>query len=161
MKRLTTKLHRIFQNAWYSFLLFFTYCMLFLLTFIPGIVSSQATGLWRAIGDIDGDEKAIIEIFEKDNKLFGKVIKLTPASKHTVCDQCSGDLKDKPITGMIIMQDLVITSTGGEKGRILDPGSGRMYNCFIELLSPDKLKLRAYFGIPSIGRTQYWYRVSS
>lgn len=160
MIHLISTLHRFIKNAWYSLLLFFTFCLLFLLTFIPGIVCGQVTGLWKAIGDIDGDEKAIIEIYEQDKKLFGKVIKLMPASKHTVCDQCSGDMKNKPITGMVIMQNLDITSNGG-KGKIFDPASGRTYNCYLELIDRDKLKLRAYFGIPSIGRTQYWYRVSS
>jgi len=160
MVQFTSNLRRAIQNAWYSVLLFFTYCILFILTFIPEMLCGQVTGLWKTIDDVHGKEIAIIQIYERDNKLFGKVIRLLPAAKRTTCEGCSGSLKNKPITGMDIIQSLTITSNGGEKGKVLDPGSGRMYNCFIELVSQDKLKLRGYLGIPSIGRTQYWYRVS-
>ena len=45
-------------------------------------------------------------------------------------------------------------------GSILDPASGSEYNCKIELVSDDKLKVRGYIGMPLLGRTQYWYRVN-
>jgi uncharacterized protein (DUF2147 family) len=161
MIRLTIILQRQLRNAWYSFLLFFTFCLLFLLTFIPEMVCGQVTGLWKTIDDQDGREIAIVEIFEKDNKLFGKVIRILPAAKRTICEHCSGSLKNKPILGMLLLQNLTITPTGGENGKVLDPSSGRTFSCYVELVNQDKLKLRGYLGIPSIGRTQYWYRVSS
>src|SRR5689334_17187924 len=99
MTRLTSILHRAIQNAWYSFLLFFTFCLLFLLTFIPNVVCGQVIGLWKTIDDLHGEEIAIIQIYERDNKLFGKVIRLLPAAKRTTCEGCSGSLKNKPITG--------------------------------------------------------------
>jgi len=156
---MTSLLHQKISNAWYSFLLFFTFCLCFAFFLFPASSSAQVTGLWKTIDDQDGREIAIIEIYERDHKLFGKVIQLLPAARRTICERCSGSLKNKPITGMNILQSLTITSTGGEKGRILDPSSGRTYNCNIELVDQDKLKLRGYLGIPSIGRTQYWYRV--
>jgi uncharacterized protein (DUF2147 family) len=160
MLRISSYLYRKAENAWNSILLFFTFCVCFVLTFIPEMLCGQVIGLWKTIDDLQGNEIAIIQIYERDNRLYGKVLRLLPAAKRTTCEGCSGSLKNRPITGMDIIQSLTITSNGGEKGKVLDPGSGRTYSCFIELVSHDKLKLRGYVGIPSIGRTQYWYRVS-
>ena len=44
-------------------------------------------------------------------------------------------------------------------GKILDPQSGKLYKCLIELENADKLKVRGYIGFSLIGRTQYWHRV--
>lgn len=122
-------------------------------------VHAQVTGMWKTVGDADGTEKSIVEIYEKEGKYYGKVVKLLPAAKHKTCENCPGELKNKPITGMVVLKDLKKTSNGGQDGKAIDPSNGKTYNCFIELENPDKLKLRGYIGVPSIGRTQYWYRV--
>ena len=129
--------------------------------FFVGSISlnAQVTGMWKTIGDRDGTEKSIVEIYENGGKLYGKVVKLLPAAAHTTCEKCPGELKDRPITGMVVLKDLKKTSTGATDGKAIDPSSGKTYDCFIELESPDKLKLRGYLGVPTLGRTQYWYRV--
>ena len=131
---------------------------IFLITFHCAL-SAQVTGMWKTIGDADGTEKSIVEIYEDEGKYYGKVVKLLPAAKHKTCENCPGELKDKPITGMIVLKDLTKTPNGASNGKAIDPSNGKTYNCFIELENPDKLKLRGYIGVPTIGRTQYWYRV--
>lgn len=136
---------------------FYIIIMLFVLS--SSLVKAQVTGMWKTIGDQDGTEKSIVEIYEKEGMLYGKVVRLLPAAAHTTCEKCPGELKDRPITGMVVLKDLKKTSTGATNGKAIDPSSGKTYNCFIELESPDKLKLRGYLGVPTLGRTQYWYRV--
>jgi uncharacterized protein (DUF2147 family) len=126
---------------------------------LPSASSAQLVGRWTAMGDMDYKPKAIIEIYEEGGLLHGRVEKILPAATTTICKNCDGDLKNKPITGMVILHDLVKTDTGGKDGKILDPGSGNTYSCYLELESPDKLKLRGYIGFPAFGRTQYWFRV--
>ena len=121
--------------------------------------NAQIIGKWKTVDDEDGVEKSIVEIYEKNGKLQGRVDKLLPAATVTHCAACPGDLKNKPLVGMEILVDLTKNSTGGEDGEILDPKSGKWYSCYMELVSPDKLKLRGYIGISVLGRTQYWYRV--
>ena len=125
-----------------------------------GILTSpaQVTGLWSTYDDADGKEKSVVEIFEQQGKLYGKVVKLNPAVKNPNCAKCTGDLKDKPIVGMVIIKDLTKTDTGGKDGKVLDPNNGKVYSCYLELIEPDKLKLRGYIGAAAFGRTQYWYR---
>ncbi len=125
----------------------------------PYLSAAQLVGRWTAMGDMDYKPKAIIDIFEAEGKLHGRVEEVLPAATTTICKKCDGELKNKPIAGMVILTNLVKTDTGGKDGKILDPGSGNTYSCYIELESPDKLKLRGYIGFPAFGRTQYWYRI--
>ena len=135
---------------------------------VPGVMIisissllSQVTGMWKTIDDRNGSEKSIMEIFEQGGKLHGRIIKLLSEATFTSCDKCPGDLKDKPLVGMVIIHDLTQTETGGTGGSVMDPKNGRTYSLYVELESPDKLKLRGYIGIPALGRTQYWYRIKT
>lgn len=118
----------------------------------------QITGIWKTIGDDDKKDKALVEVFEKDGLIYGRVIKLLPDAKVTHCDKCDGEMKGKSIEGMTILSGLKKTANGGEDGKILDPSVGKTYTCFAELVEPDKLKIRGYIGIPTLGKTVYWYR---
>ena len=120
---------------------------------------AQIIGKWKTVDDEDGTEKSVVEIYEKNGKLRGRVDKLLAGAEATHCAACPGELKDKPLVGMEILVDLEKTSSGGEDGEILDPKNGKWYSCYLELVSQDKLKLRGYIGITALGRTQYWYRV--
>lgn len=120
---------------------------------------AQVTGLWKITDENSKVEKSIVEIFEKDNAYHGRVVSILPTSKRTHCDRCEGDLKDKPLVGMVIIHDLTKTANGGEDGKILNPANGKTYSCYIELVAPDKLKLRGYLGFPAFGKTMYYNRL--
>lgn len=131
--------------------------LLFLGSYI--CLNAQVTGLWKVPDEHDGIVKSIVEIYEIDNKYYGRVSQVLDSSRHTHCENCVGDKKDKPLTGMRILDDLTKTHNGGVDGTVLNPGSGKTYSCYIELESPDKLKLRGYIGMPALGKTLYWTRL--
>jgi uncharacterized protein (DUF2147 family) len=116
-------------------------------------------GVWKNLDDEDGREKSHIEVYEKNGKLFGKVIKLLPAATITKCDACSGDKKGKSLIGMEILWNLSKSGKVWDDGEILDPKNGKVYTCKIELDGKDKLKVRGYVGVSLLGRTQTWFRV--
>ncbi len=134
-------------------------CGLFLLA----ICTSQAQsvlGKWKTIDDATGEAKSIVEIYEKSDKIYGKIIDLLrPGHKKDICVNCSGANKNKPIIGMVIIKDLKKDGSEYSSGTILDPTSGKEYKCYISLESADKLKVRGYIGIALMGRTQYWTRI--
>lgn len=133
--------------------------MLFISMLVWTGSQSQITGKWNVPDEHDGRIKSIVEIYEKDNMYEGRVAQVIDSSRHTHCENCKGHLKDQPLTGMVILYDLTITPDGGEDGKVLNPGSGKVYSCYIELESPDKLKLRGYLGMPALGKTIYWHRM--
>jgi uncharacterized protein (DUF2147 family) len=121
-------------------------------------------GKWKTIDDETNKAKAIIEITKDANgKLNGKVIALfrdPGEDPDPVCDVCPGDRKGKKTIGMEILTGLK-WHKGDEDwqgGDILDPDNGKIYDCYIAMESPTKLKVRGYIGFSLFGRTQYWYR---
>ena len=124
-------------------------------------IQAQVTGMWKITDEKSNVEKSVVEIFEKNNKYHGRVVRILPTSKRTHCDQCTGELKDKPLVGMVIIYDLIKTPNGGEDGTILNPANGNTYSCYIELVGPDRLKLRGYLGFPAFGKTMYYNRLKS
>jgi uncharacterized protein (DUF2147 family) len=124
------------------------------------------TGTWRTIADEGPDKgkaKAHIEIFEKNGLYFGKIIKLLLKPQDTLCDKCVGDLKNKPVVGMINMQDMKKSGKLDEElgdeyagGTIMDPDNGKTYKCKM-WVKGDVLTTRGYIGF--FYRTGQWFRV--
>lgn len=121
-------------------------------------LAAQVTGLWRSTDHTDDVERSIVRIYEQNGKLFGLVEKLLPAAKVTHCTGCEGTQKNKSLEGMVIMKDITKNGKGGSGGKILDPSNGKYYDCNIELVAPDKLKVTGYVGFPLLGKDMYWTR---
>jgi uncharacterized protein (DUF2147 family) len=140
-------------------------CFVTIVLFFLAILFAQSQtviGKWKTIDDETGKPKGIVEIYEKSGKIYGKVVDiLEQENKKRVCENCSGDDKNKPIIGMIIIKGLSKEDAEYTNGKILDPKNGKLYKCYITLETKDKLKVRGYIGISLFGRTQYWYRVKN
>ncbi|SNB45979.1 DUF2147 domain-containing protein [Geobacter sp. DSM 9736] len=66
-------------------------------------------------------------------------------------------LRNRPLLGLQIMEGFRYAGDGlWEKGRIYDPESGATYKSEIRLVSPRRLELRGYIGIPLFGRSTVW-----
>lgn len=137
--------------------------ILFLLTILSGSVSIYAQsviGKWKTFDDKTGDAKSIVEITEKDGKIYGKIIDiLNPAKKNDKCTSCPDQDKNMPLLGLTIIKGLTKDGDEYSDGKILDPVSGKLYKCTISMDGSDKLNVRGYVGISAFGRTQTWSRV--
>lgn len=126
---------------------------------------SQAQGLtgkWKTIDDETGKPKSIVEIYEKNGQLFGKVIKLFREPHEVqdpICDECEDDRKGKKVLGMEIVRNMEKDGYEWEDGTICDPKNGKIYDCemWLDEEDPNKLKVRGY--ILFLYRTQTWLRV--
>ena len=117
-------------------------------------------GKWKTIDDETGKAISIVEIYEKNGKIYGRVEDIfNPKSRNRTCENCAGEDKNKPIMGLTVIKGLVKDGNEYNGGKILDPKSGKLYKCYITLESKDKLKVRGYIGISLLGRTQYWHRI--
>jgi uncharacterized protein (DUF2147 family) len=131
--------------------------------FLPFPIRAQSdiTGRWKTVDDKTGRETSIVEIFERKNSLYGKVVKIFPGpgdQEDPVCGQC--DKEDpryrKKVIGMEILQDLKKAGNEYRDGSILDPRNGSVYRCKIWVEDGD-LKIRGYLG--PFYRTQTWKKV--
>ncbi|QIE60795.1 DUF2147 domain-containing protein [Rasiella rasia] len=123
-------------------------------------VSAQGVlGKWKTIDDNTGEAKSIVEIYEQDGKVYGKISEILNKDRaDAICTECEGADKDKPIQGLVIIRGLEKDGDEYNGGKILDPESGTLYKCYIELEEANKLKVRGYVGFSLLGRTQYWLR---
>lgn len=122
-------------------------------------------GRWRTIDDKTGQAKSIVRIVDNRGEIQGQVESVfsPPAvSLNPLCDKCSGDQKNKPIVGMLIMWGLKKDGDEFSGGRVLDPDEGKVYKCYIKVVENGaKLQLRGYIGFSLLGRTQTWVREGS
>ena len=126
-----------------------------------GLHAQTVLGKWKSIDDETNEPKSIVEIYERNGKVFGKIIKLfrkPNEDQDPICSECNEDDPrfKKKVIGMEIMKDMVKDDddeySGGE---ILDPNNGKIYRCKIWLDGND-LKLRGYIG--PFYRTQTWIK---
>ena len=104
--------------------------LVFLLLFSSSLTFGQTSvlGKWKTV-DESGEEKSIVEIFERNEKVYGKIVKiLTTEDPDPVCEQCPEDdpLFGKKIVGMEIIKDLKKVEDEYSQGSILDPQDGKI-----------------------------------
>ena len=120
-------------------------------------VSAQSiVGKWKSIDDETGKPKSVVEIYEKNGKVYGKIIKLfrdPSEDQDPVCDKCEDDRKNKKIIGLEIIRDMEKDDNEWEDGTILDPKKGTIYDCKL-WLEGGNLMVRGY--VLFIYRTQTW-----
>lgn len=134
------------------------------LSAISQTVTAQNTpvGTWTTIDDKTQKPKSVVEIYQaKDGSLAGRVTEILQSDRgpNPVCDKCSGDRKDKPVKGMVILWGIRQKGDSWEGGQILDPKNGKTYSVKVTLVEGGKkLDVRGFMGFSMLGRTQTWVR---
>jgi uncharacterized protein (DUF2147 family) len=133
------------------------------LVILPIVCGAQTTviGKWKTIDDSSGEERSIVELYERGGFVYGKVVKTFPKAGEDpdpICDECSPDdpRYKKKIISMEILQKMKKAGDEYSEGNILDPENGKIYRCKLWLENGD-LKVRGYWG--PFFRTQTWKRV--
>ena len=117
------------------------------------------TGYWRTFDDDTNQPAAIVLISEKNGLFSGVITKLLDPNAPLTCEKCTDHRKGKPVIGMEILSGLKKTADSYSGGQILDPDDGDIYRATIKLTDQgSKLDLRAYIGLPLLGRSQTWIR---
>ncbi|MFY0687080.1 MAG: DUF2147 domain-containing protein [Cyclobacteriaceae bacterium] len=131
-----------------------------LLCVVFAAASQSAIGTWKTIDDETGREKSVVEIFEKDGKVYGKIIqlfRLPDEDPDPICDECDDDdpRYNQKVLGMEIIKDMVLDKDDNEyvDGTILDPANGNVYDCKM-WVEDGELQVRGYIAF--LFRTQTW-----
>lgn len=134
--------------------------LLFLIFGISQMYSQSVLGKWKTIDDKTNQAKSIVEIYESNGKIYGKIIEIfNEARRDNICTKCEGADKNKPVLGLVIIKGLSKDGDEYTGGKILDPESGSHYKCMIKTVGKEKLEVRGYMGISLIGRSQTWIRI--
>ncbi|MDC0534569.1 DUF2147 domain-containing protein [Francisellaceae bacterium] len=139
---------------------------------LDGVKNDKLDGnsYWATVSDDNVDGKPVIQSIVEISATssgdvkgevlvpFVKIVDNQAQVPQMICTECNGDLKNKPIMGLNIIN---AKSSGEEyKGNIIDPTSGKDYS--LKMWLSDKgnvLNVRGY--IMFFYRTQYWYHVDS
>ncbi len=137
------------------------YLFLFLLFFISFSVFSQSIfGKWKTIDGETGEEKSIVEIYEENGKVFGKVVEiLNPKDRDALCNKCEGDEYNVPVMGLVLIKHMQKVGKYFKGGTIFDPERGKIFKCrlAIDKDNPNILQVRGYISF--FYASQYWLRV--
>jgi len=121
--------------------------------------AQSPVGRWKTIDDETGRGKSIVEITQTTNgTLSGRVVEVLQSDRgpNPVCDKCSGERRNKPITGMTILWDLKPDGNEWAGGTILDPSNGKTYKSKAKMLDADRLGVSGCIAF--ICREQVWQR---
>jgi len=133
-----------------------------ILTFTTVAAYTQSiTGKWKTINDETGKARSIVDIYEKNGKYYGKIIKIfrePDQNPDPICDECPEDdpRYNKKVIGMEIIKDLEKEGDEYVDGTVLKPDEGKIFKCKI-WLDDGNLKIRGYWGL--FYRTQTWVKV--
>jgi hypothetical protein len=122
-------------------------------------------GRWRLIDDETHSARGVVEITDAGaGELQGRFVQAYPRpgeDPNALCEKCEGERHNQPMLGMVIMWGLKPDGPGHwSGGHILDPTKGRTYGAKLELLEGgSQLRVRGYFGISLLGRSQTWERM--
>lgn len=124
------------------------------------MAADSVVGRWKTVDSETGKPKSIVEITQASNGvLSGHIVELlNPSKPNPVCDKCSDDRKNKPITGMEIIRGMKAQGEGKYAGgTILKPDEGKVYKSKMELIEGGK-KLEVSGCIAFICKSQTWLR---
>lgn len=147
------------------------FIVLTFLFFISTAFSNSSDGVfgyWMSYNLKSKKPEAIVLIYEKNNYLYGKVVRLLPerikelkemGEYPPLCKKCPDDFKDNPMIGLNFIYGLKKSGDIWEGGNILDPETGKIYKVkiWVDKEDPDTLIVRGYVG--PFYRTQRWKRV--
>lgn len=137
--------------------------MLLTTSFAVGQVErSDVVGLW-----LSEEKDGKVEIFEKADGTFAgctRWIIFNGEENPPVKDEMNPEVtkRDRPIVGMEIMYGFEFKKDSWINGRIYDPRTGNTYRAKMKLKENDKntLLFRGHLGVPMMGKTTTWTRIT-
>ena len=130
-----------------------------LLTASIAVAVESPVGKWKTVDEKSGKVVSEVELYDQGGKLYGKIVGLTDPNnaqgQPKKCTACTGEDKDKPIVGLVIIKGLSAEKDRYKGGTILDPDDGKVYKAEV-WEEGGKLKVRGYLGV--FYRTQTWVK---
>jgi uncharacterized protein (DUF2147 family) len=133
--------------------------MLAIATFASAADLGTPDGLWQPL-DSSGKPLGLIRIYQDHGLYFGRIEPSSADDKDDGrCVRCSGERKDQPVLGLVIIRNMRLEGNEYVGGEVLDPTSGRIYGCMFHLIDGgNRMIMRGFFGIPLLGRSMIWAR---
>lgn len=122
-------------------------------------IGQSVFGKWEILKE-SGEVRSIIEIYENDGIVNGKVIEILDEEKEdNLCVECEGEEKNKKILGLVLLKDFKKDQEKYVDGTILNPDDGKIYKSkiWVDEDNPNILNVRGYIGF--FYKTMEWRRL--
>jgi len=124
---------------------------------------SPLIGYWITNDGLSPKPLSIVQIFNSRRGLLGRIAKVNyyRPNVRERCSGCKGARRNKPLKGLIIMWGFQRRKKGWIYGKILNSNNGKVFDCRLKTeKSRHILIVRAFMGIPMLGRTLFWRRTT-
>ncbi len=114
---------------------------------------NQIVGKWQ-----NEEKSAIVEIYENNNKYYGKIVTLKNVSFKKDINNPNPKKRSAKLIGLTILKDLEYNKKEWTNGSVYSPTNGETYKCKIWLQDSYTLIGKGFYGI--LSKTQIWKKVS-
>ena len=127
---------------------------------LPLVASAQQSpiGKWRTLDDKTGKAMTVTEVYAAKNGTLAARITENLGLPAT-CNECSGQYKDKPFTGIVTLWNLKAGKDGTWSGNGYKPSEDRNFNAKSVKLVDGGKKLEVKGCVAFICRTATWVRM--
>ncbi|WP_156299355.1 DUF2147 domain-containing protein [Streptobacillus canis] len=144
----------------------FYFLTILLMPLFAMAAKEDAFGRWITETSSAGANRIIVDIYEKNGKVYGKIYQLTERfdDKGELKKDVNNPDKSKQsrtLEGIDFVSGFVYNDSNNtyEDGKIYDPSTGKTYSCYMVLQENGTLKVRGHLpGLTLIGKTQTWKR---
>ncbi len=119
---------------------------------------SSIEGRWLNVDPKTGNWLFVAECYRVDGHLHVRVVDLPENAEVRSCQNCPEPLQGRALEGMDIVWGLRKSADGWDRGKIIDPESGKIYDCALWLDKSGTLNVRGYLKMKLFGKTQRWER---
>lgn len=99
-----------------------------------------------------------IEVAPCGDALCGTVVRVLANRSMSAPGQDMAPADPRPALGMVILSELRPAGEGELSGRIYNRENAKHYSVRLAPVQGDQMVLRAYLGLPLLGKTQVWKR---
>ena len=121
--------------------------------------ATDPTGLW-----LTENKRAVIEIDKCGASICGHIAWIIEGGMQTDSKNPDAAKRNQPMCDLPILWGFTQNAKNAkvwESGNIYKADEGDTYHATVSVIDENKLYLRGYVGIPLLGKTQYWTRVSA
>lgn len=138
---------------------------LYLIILLPILIVSSSQpddiiGYWMV-----SKKDTIIKIYKYQNDYYGRITWYLPSDDKTKnitkdINNPNPKLRERLLSEVNILSGFKFNGEKWDNGRVYDARSGKYYDCFIQKLSKDKIRIKAYYMFEFFGLSDEWTRVS-
>lgn len=117
------------------------------------------TGYW-----LTENKRSVIKIEKCGESICGNVHWIIDGGMQTDSKNPKTDMRMRPMCGLPIIYDFKNNPKNlkvWEDGKIYKADEGSVYTATVSVISDKELYVRGYVGIPLLGKSQTWTKVSS